>query len=160
MNIQSLPLTAPTSRDRLALLVGRLQITCLLTAEETDGAYSLFEIVTPPHDAGPPPHTHTREDEAFYVLEGEHIMTVDGQEIRGGPGSWMFAPRHKPHAFRNDSDTPTRTLMFASPGGFENFFEACGEPMPAAGIPAGPPSEAQITKILEEMPKYGMTAHV
>src|SRR5690554_6519261 len=146
MSTLPMPINAPTKGDRLALTVGSLRVTCLLTAEETGGAYSLFEIITPPHDPGPPPHTHTLEDEAFYVLEGEHIVVIDGQEMRGGPGAWMIAPRHKPHGFRNDSDTPTRVLMIASPGGFEKFFEACGEPASADGALPGPPSDAQIQK--------------
>lgn len=159
------PSLAPTRSDRPALIVGRLRITCLLTAEETGGAYSLFDMVTPPGDQGPPPHTHTMEDEAFYVLEGEHTVVIDGKEIKGGPGSWMFAPRFKPHSFRNDSDQPTRVLMFASPGGFEKFFDACGIPAPAPGnmddtYMPGPPTEHQIKLILDAMPKYGMTAHV
>ncbi|MFG0331221.1 MAG: cupin domain-containing protein [Phycisphaerales bacterium] len=160
MKTMKRPVAAPTVRDRRALAVGSLRITCLLSSEETGGAYSLFDIVVPPHDGGPPPHTHEFEDEAFYVLEGEFIATVDGQEMRGGPGSWMYAPRFKPHGFRNDRDTPTRVLMFASPGGFEKFFEACGDPVTNADEPAGPPTEMQIRKILDAMPKYGMTPHI
>jgi len=41
------------------------------TALETGGSFSLWEAVFPP-GAGAPPHTHTREDEAFYVLSGEN----------------------------------------------------------------------------------------
>ncbi len=158
MSMVTAPVVAPTCRDRAALIVGSLRITCLMTSEETGGAYSLFEIVTPARDGGPPPHTHTMEDEAFYVLEGELTVTIDGRELRGGPGSWMFAPRHRPHGFRNDGDVPCRMLMMASPGGFEKFFEACG--VPETSAPADGPTEAQIRKILEEMPRYGMTAHV
>ncbi len=155
-----LPVAAPTSRDRAVLIVGTLRVTCLLTSEETDGAYSLFEVVTPPHDQGPPPHTHTREDEAFYVLEGEHVVVVGGREVRGGPGTWMFAPRSVPHGFRNDGDVPSRVLMIASPGGFEKFFEACGVPAMSSDEPLAPPSEEQIRRILEEMPRFGMTPHL
>lgn len=160
MALVPLPVNAPVTGDRKALIVGSLRVTCLLTSEETGGAYSLFEIITPPHDPGPPPHTHTLEDEAFYVLEGEHAVVIDGRIARGGPGAWMFAPRNKPHSFSNDGDTPSRVLMFASPGGFEKFFEACGIPATGPGLPDTPPTQAQIDKILEEMPRFGMTAHV
>jgi mannose-6-phosphate isomerase-like protein (cupin superfamily) len=163
MSVMPLPAMAPTRCDRPALIVGRLRITCLLSADETGGSYSLFDMITPPHDGGPPPHTHTLEDEAFYVLEGEHTVVIDGQEIKGGPGSWMFAPRFKPHGFRNDGDVPCRVLLITSPGGFEKFFEACAIPAPAnmddTYMP-GPPTEHQIRLILDAMPKYGMTAHV
>jgi quercetin dioxygenase-like cupin family protein len=45
-------------------------LTCKVTSRQTGGAYSLFEVVTQSGD-GPPPHVQHREDEAFYVLEGE-----------------------------------------------------------------------------------------
>ena len=42
----------------------------LATGKETDGGYFLVEAIVPP-GGGPPLHTQTREEEAFYVLEGE-----------------------------------------------------------------------------------------
>ncbi len=141
-------------------MVGTQQVTCIVSAEETGGAYSLFEVVIPPRDPGPPPHTHSVEDELFYVLEGEHVLVIDGQEMRGGPGAWMMAPRHRPHAFRNDGDTPSRVLVVASPGGFEKFFEACGEPMSEEEIAPTPPTQTHLQKILDTMPQFGMTVHL
>ncbi|MFP4124143.1 hypothetical protein [Coleofasciculus sp.] len=41
-----------------------------ITGEDTDGVYTVLENVSPPQ-GGPPLHLHHREDEAFYVLEGE-----------------------------------------------------------------------------------------
>ena len=42
----------------------------LATGEETGGQYALLEAVVLP-GGGPPPHIHSREDETFYVQEGE-----------------------------------------------------------------------------------------
>ena len=154
------PFAALSPAGRPAWFVASMRITCLLSGEETGGAYAMFEIITPPRDPGPPPHTHTLEDEAFYVLEGEHIVIIDGEQHRGGPGSWFFGPRGKPHAFRNDSDAPTRVLLIASPAGVERFFEACGTPATQPGLRTTPPSDEEIQKILEEIPKFGMTAHL
>ena len=42
----------------------------LATGDETDGRYAMLEAIVPP-GGGPPPHIHSREEESFYVLEGE-----------------------------------------------------------------------------------------
>jgi len=42
----------------------------LAVGEDTNGKYALWEAVVPP-GGGPPPHVHSREEEGFYVLEGE-----------------------------------------------------------------------------------------
>jgi hypothetical protein len=57
------------------------------TGAETAGSFSFWEDVVPP-GAGAPPHTHTREDEAFYVLSGELLVDFEGPHAprRIGPG--------------------------------------------------------------------------
>src|SRR6185369_11896661 len=75
----------------------------LATGEQTGGAYCLAEAMVPP-GGGPPPHYHTREVEAFYVLEGEITFTVDDRIMIGTPGAFVQSPRNTPHAFRNASD--------------------------------------------------------
>ena len=47
----------------------------LATGEDTNGKYALFEALVPP-GGGPPPHVHSREEEGFYVLEGEITFSV------------------------------------------------------------------------------------
>lgn len=42
----------------------------MATGDDTDGRYAMFEAVVRP-GGGPPPHIHSREEESFYVLEGE-----------------------------------------------------------------------------------------
>ena len=42
----------------------------LATGEDTNGKYALWEALVPP-GGGPPPHVHSREEEGFYVLDGE-----------------------------------------------------------------------------------------
>ena len=54
--------------------------------EQTGGAYCLADATVPP-GGGPPPHYHTREEETFYVTEGEITFTVDGQKVTGTPGT-------------------------------------------------------------------------
>src|SRR5262245_12848568 len=80
-------------------------------AVETAGSFSLWEAVVPP-GAGAPPHTHDREDEAFYVLSGELMMEFEGEPTphRVGPGGFFFGARRRRHAFRNVGDEPARVL--------------------------------------------------
>jgi len=69
-------------------VVGDL-ITLKLTSEDTGGAFSLFEGTIPP-GGGPPPHVQHREDESFYVLEGEFEFLVGEDTIPAGAGSCVL----------------------------------------------------------------------
>jgi quercetin dioxygenase-like cupin family protein len=96
-------------------------------AADTAGAFSLFEGRIAPHQ-GPPLHSHP-DDEAFFVLEGSFEFQVGDQRLKRGPGEFAFAPRQKPHAFRNTGDGEGRLLIITLPGGpHERFFAEVGEP--------------------------------
>ena len=99
---------------------GNSTIVVRASADDTGGAFTLLEEVPPLVDT--PTHLHEREDELFYVLEGEHVFTVDGVEHRAGPGGLVFAPRGVPHAQRRVVPTEGRLLVLVSPAGFEGFF--------------------------------------
>ena len=91
-------------------------------AEETCRMYALLEITVPP-GSGPPPHTHLKEDEGFYVLEGSFRVGGDGSEpVDLGAGEHAFGPRKVGHYFRNIGDTPGRLLLMFTPGGCERYF--------------------------------------
>ena len=69
-------------------------------SQETRGAYSVLESVVQP-STGPEPHRHSREDEGFYILEGQYEFRVGAQVIKAGPGDFLFAPRNVPHTYKN-----------------------------------------------------------
>jgi mannose-6-phosphate isomerase-like protein (cupin superfamily) len=95
-------------------------------SHQTGGAYALFEAATGP-GAGPPPHVHHREDEAFYVLDGEYEFLVEGHTLRTGAGSLIYVPKGTLHAHRNVGKVVSRMLMSQTPGGlYELFFEKAG----------------------------------
>ncbi len=102
------------------LVFGELTILVRATNESTGGAFALFEEVPPLADT--PLHVHEREDELFYVLEGEHVFTVGEDEFRVGPGGLAFAPRGIPHAQRRVVPGEGRLLVLTTPGGLEGFF--------------------------------------
>jgi quercetin dioxygenase-like cupin family protein len=97
------------------------QVLIKLDSRDTAGQFAVMFVVTPPK-AGPPLHRHSREDEAFCVLEGEFLFEVDGKQFRGGPGTFAFLPRGTAHTFQNVADKPGKLLILVQPAGIENFF--------------------------------------
>lgn len=75
-----------------------------------------------PPMAGPPLHQHQREDELFYVLEGEVTFQIDGKRIVVQQGTTALAPRLSVHAYQNFTDKPIRLLVTCSPGGLDRLF--------------------------------------
>ena len=92
------------------------------------GAYSLAELsASEPRPGWPAPgHIHTREDESWYVIEGELEFQVGDQEAVAGPGTLVYAPRDLPHRYRV-SKAPARWLLMLTPGGMEPMFAEAGE---------------------------------
>jgi quercetin dioxygenase-like cupin family protein len=89
------------------------------------GAMTAMLGITPPK-AGPPLHRHSREDESFFVLEGDYLFETDGKQNRAGPGDFVFLPRGTAHTFQNVGETEGRMLITAQPAGVERFFRRDG----------------------------------
>ncbi|WP_212473115.1 cupin domain-containing protein [Bradyrhizobium liaoningense] len=124
-------------------------------ASETGQQFSVWESVVPP-GRGAPAHTHTREDEAFYVLSGEVLVDVEGETgpLRLGPGAFLFAPRHRHHGYRNMGPDTARLLVFAMPGaGLDRMFVAFDEVEKRSGQT---PTLQTITAIAGQ---YGVVIH-
>jgi quercetin dioxygenase-like cupin family protein len=96
-------------------------ITVLASAIDTNGVLGAVEVASP-RGAAPPLHVHHREDEAFYVLEGDYSVFVGEDVITGVPGTWVWGPRDVPHGYQVHS-ARGRHLSFTMPAGFEAFFE-------------------------------------
>jgi mannose-6-phosphate isomerase-like protein (cupin superfamily) len=101
------------------LRFGEVKILIKASAATTGGAFALFEE----NDAVDTPlHVHEREDELFYVLEGDHIFVVGEEEFRVRPGGLVFAPRGVPHSQRRVVPRTGRVLVLTAPAGLERFF--------------------------------------
>ena len=70
------------------------QISVKLSGAASGGTHAIMELVTPAQ-SGPPMHLHQREDQTFYVLEGQYRFEVDGKRIPAGPGSAVYVPGWK-----------------------------------------------------------------
>lgn len=109
----------------------------LAESKDTGGSFALAEGLVR-RGAEPPPHTHTREDEAFYILEGEMSLRVGGQKIEASPGDLVYLPRGVEHSF--ELKTPTaKALFLITPAGLEEAFKRLEEP--AQGLTLPPPLE-------------------
>jgi quercetin dioxygenase-like cupin family protein len=64
---------------------------------------------------GVDPHAHSDHTDSFYVIEGEVEFLVDGQWLRGGPGTFFSAPRAIEHRFRNPGPGRIRVLNIHAP---------------------------------------------
>ena len=93
----------------------------LAVGQETDGRYFMMEAVVPP-GGGPPPHVQTKEEEAFYVLEGTVTFWAEGEQVEAGPGTFLHIPSGASHNFRNESHTVARMLILFAPAGIEVMF--------------------------------------
>jgi quercetin dioxygenase-like cupin family protein len=102
-------------------------------AADTGGALGLVEASLY-RGFGPPLHVHRREDEAFYVIDGEIRFRQDQEEFVAGAGSWVWGPRDVPHTFKVESEG-ARALILVTPGGFERMFEVGGVPLADAPKP-------------------------
>lgn len=109
------------------------------SGDATGGALGLIEQLVPP-GLGSPYHIHHNEDESFYVLDGRIRFFSGGRSWVLGAGGFAFLPREIPHGFRTEGDAPSRSLLLATPGGFEQFVDELSSDEP----PAGPPDMAAL----------------
>ena len=128
----------------------------LATGEDTNGKYALWEALVPP-GGGPPPHVHSREEEGFYVLEGEITFTINGEKVVAKAGTFANMPVGTPHSFKNESDKPAKMLISVAPAGMEQMFFEVGVPLAEGATTTLPPTKEEIEKLLAVAPGYGIT---
>ncbi len=131
----------------------------LATGADTNGKYALWEAIVPP-GGGPPPHIHSREEESFYVLEGEITFQLGEQRFVAGLGTFANMPVGSLHSFRNESGQPARMLISVAPAGLENMFFEVGQPVASGDDTAPPPTGVDIDKLLAVAPRYGIEIRV
>lgn len=101
----------------------------------------------------PPVHIHNREDEVFYVIEGEIVVYINDNLHPLEAGQAIFGPRGIPHTFKVVSPT-ARYLSIGTPGGMDQFFRDAGNPAAELVIPPMP--EGPTAKLLEASARYGI----
>ena len=127
----------------------------MVSAEQTGSAYELMKFVVPA-GAGPPPHVHSKEDEAFCLIEGEIELSIGEQTIHAKRGTFVHLPRHVPHGFRNLTDHPASFLCLVMPGNLAGFFDAFKRPWPEDAEQPTPANEEDIGKMMLAADQYGI----
>ena len=148
------PTIRTTAQGRTIAVVGDVY-RFLATGEDTNGKYAMWEAIVPP-GGGPPPHVHSREEEGFYILEGEITLTVNGERIVATAGTFANMPVGTPHSFKNESDRPAKMLISVAPAGLEEMFFEVGVPLAEGATTALPPTKEEIEKLLAFAPRYGV----
>jgi mannose-6-phosphate isomerase-like protein (cupin superfamily) len=135
----------PTA-DKPAYWIGTDRITMLMTGEQTGGSYAAVDTFTV-LGSGPPPHIHHREDEMFYVLDGEGTIFVGDEVIPARAGTCVHVPSGMIHHYKSEGRKPLHMVVTYTPAGFENYFLKVGIPT-RQGDEVAPPVTDEILQRL------------
>src|SRR5262249_3066656 len=118
------PLNGPYPQGKGEWLATRPGEHCLIrvSAKDTQGLYSVVEIVSDPGD-GTPMHIHEREDEHIAVLDGTVRIAYGDKVFDSHVGDVVTLRKGIPHAWGNRSNSPLRIAVLASPGGIEGILD-------------------------------------
>ena len=123
------------------------------TGADTGGRIAIIEVTEPP-GAVAPKHVHHKEDEGFWVLEGEVTFDVGGTTIVASAGDYAFGPRDIPHSYRVGPDG-CRMLFIVTPAGFEELVRLISVPAESRSLPPGPQEPADIADFPALVASYG-----
>lgn len=140
--------------NRIFWLLGDI-VFLKVTAEETNGKYSVWEIKAAPQ-SGPPPHYHTNLDEGFYVLEGRFSFKYNENIVNAYAGSFVHVPRGAVHTYKNTGSDIGKLLVTGIPAGFENLFKELGIPIADEQSFTPPSDPYDIDKIVDISRKHGV----
>ena len=131
-----------------------LDIMHKVTAEASGGSLKIEEWGLPPGEMIPP-HTHAREDECSFVLEGEMMCYVGGEVVFAPQGSYVIKPRGVSHAFYNSGTGTVKVMEILTPGStFEGYFDEY------EGIVSRQMSDEEHSRARAELgERYGITWH-
>ncbi|MGD1898621.1 MAG: cupin domain-containing protein [Phormidesmis sp.] len=126
------------------------------TGDRTGQTYALFEALIQPQ-SGAPPHTHSLEDESFYVRSGEFEFRLDDNIVTATADTFLYSPKGQLHSFTNVGTIPAKLLIWVTPAGFEKFMAEVGTAATANQIvPATQLSPDDLSRIVKVAQKYGM----
>ena len=126
-----------------------------LSGEQTNGTFSLFENRSG-GQSRTPIHVHANDDETLFILEGQMQVIMAGKEHTLKAAQSMFLPRGTPHQILNTSGAPSHYMLLCTPSGFEGFLAEGGH-LKAPDEKVGPPTAADIERMKEAAPRYGIT---
>ncbi len=128
----------------------------LVGAEHTGGGLGAMLVTQPPGTATPT-HVHSREAEAWFVLDGTVTYRAGSELTTLGEGDFIYLPSGVPHAFRVGGARPVRYLALSFPGALLDLYAEMGVPATERRLPDGglPPGDVETWNRLA--PSYGLT---
>jgi quercetin dioxygenase-like cupin family protein len=117
--------------------------------DQTAGGVTVVEHTLPPGYIAMPLHTHQRETETTYVLEGVLWVQVGKRVTKVGAGQSIVKPAGVPHTCWNEGRDPARFLDIVTPGGLEAWYEEVSSVIPTRG-------EVEVSRVLEVSRRYGL----
>ena len=129
----------------------------LAGGEQTNNSFSLMFIEV--HKGNEPPaHTHQREDESYYILEGNIRFWIGDKVIDAKAGDFVHLPKGIPHKFELQSEV-VKELMWIAPAGLEKWFWDNSAPSPGMKplpLMTEPPSAEMIGHFVKSLSEYGV----
>jgi quercetin dioxygenase-like cupin family protein len=126
------------------------------TAADTGGQLTIIEVTEHP-GLEAPLHVHHRDDEGFWILEGDATFEVGDETIEANTGDYVFGPRGIPHRY-TVGDRGCRMLFIMVPGGMEDVVRATSEPAPEHTLPPMPeeePSAEEMERVKAIIKEHG-----
>ena len=124
-----------------------IEIVGKIMSTQTNGEYAVVVSTAPPN-GGPPLHFHERENELFFVVDGNYEFQCGEKKFIVSKGAIIHLPRKIPHRFRNIGEQPGVLMNTITPGGFENFFKEIDR------LPKANPLDRSIVRSIAS--KYGL----
>lgn len=135
--------------DSSVIKLGQLSVRYLVDGSHSD-TMGMFELTVPPNSNVPPPHSHTKNDECVYVLQGTLRYSV-GAEVRDlTAGETMFSPKGSVHQFSNPFEADARALIVQSPDIGAQYFRDVATVVNTGN---GPPDKSALISV---MVRYGL----
>jgi quercetin dioxygenase-like cupin family protein len=126
-----------------------------LSGEQTGGAFSVRDNLARRGNASPV-HVHDRDDETFFVLDGELRVAAGEDDYTAGPGTVAVLPRRLRHAYVVTSAT-ARFLTLHVPAGFEQFAAEVGQPARELTLPPPPAGPPDLAALATAAARHGIT---
>jgi len=114
--------------------IGQLGINYIVDGAKTS-SLGMFELTVPPGSNVPPPHSHSKNEECVYVLEGTLRYTVGSETRDLSTGQSMSTPKGVVHAFANPFATTAKALIVNSPDIGAQYFRDIAAVVNADGPP-------------------------
>jgi quercetin dioxygenase-like cupin family protein len=123
------------------------------TAEDTGGLLTIVEVTEPPGTEAPL-HVHHREDEGFWILEGDVTLYVGDEKIEASAGDFAWGPRDIPHRY-TVGPNGCRMLFICTPAGFEGLVRDMSVPAETRTLPPASDEEPDMEMVATVAQKYG-----